>query len=122
MGAGWAESADAEAEKAKGALDEFFAAEKRAGDGVDFFFGFKGVFDAHLTGEGFEIAVADFHLHGAGCEVFLVEFMGDIGGLLHQQGNEDFSILGIPLESLLDAHAFDSAIEFQRSVVFPECE
>lgn len=38
LGAGWAESADTETEEAKGTLNEFFAAEKRAGDGVDVLF------------------------------------------------------------------------------------
>lgn len=83
---GIAESADADAEEAERACDELVAGEEVTGETVDLLGGVDGFFDAELSGEGGEVAVADFDLDGACGELVFGEGLGDVVGHFAEGG------------------------------------
>ena len=112
------EAGKPEAEETKGAFDELVAGEEPAGEAVEGGGVFDGFFDAELSREGGEVAVADFDGEGAGGEATGGELLRKLGGLLAEAGAEDGPVRGIALKSVFAADAFDFIAKVKGAVVF----
>jgi len=115
---GWlAQAGDAQAEQTQRTVYQFFAGKEETAEPVNVGGFGQGIFDSDLTGEGGEIAVADFDLDGVSAQTAAFEAARYVFGLGAEAGAEDFAVVGVLEKGFFAADAFDFIAGMQWAVV-----